>query len=126
MASIPAATISSGGGGSDHASFLAAGVPGLNWTLKGRSDYFFHTWHSQWDTIDVAIPEYQRHTSTVIALAALGTANLPELLDRSGVSRRGGGRSGCSSVRKRRKRRVGYQWQRHQRQRERQARRRRR
>jgi hypothetical protein len=81
-----------GGGGSDHASFIAAGVPGLNWSLKGRSDYFGYTWHSQWDTIDVAIEEYQRHTSTVIALAALGTANLPALLDRKGVVRSGGGR----------------------------------
>ncbi|MEC7584015.1 MAG: M20/M25/M40 family metallo-hydrolase [Planctomycetota bacterium] len=89
----------SGGGGSDHASFIAAGVPGLNWTLRGRSDYFGYTWHSQWDTIDVAIDEYQRHTSTVIALAALGTANLPDILDRSGVSRRGGrGRRSQGSV----------------------------
>jgi hypothetical protein len=79
-----------GGGGSDHASFLAAGVPGLNWGLRGRSNYFQHTWHTQWDTIDNAIEEYQRHTSTVIALAALGTANLPDLLDRTNVSRGGG------------------------------------
>ena len=82
----------SGGGGSDHASFIAARVPGLDWSLRGRSDYFRYTWHSQWDTIDVAIPEYQRHTSTVIALAALGVANLPELLDHSGVRASGGGR----------------------------------
>lgn len=86
-----------GGGGSDHASFIAAGVPGLNWSLKGRSNYFQHTWHTQWDTIDVAIEEYQRHTATVIALAALGTANLPALLDRAGVSA-GGGRGGQSGA----------------------------
>lgn len=78
-----------GGGGSDHASFIAAGVPGLDWGLKGRSDYFQHTWHTQWDTFDVAIEEYQRHTATVVAMAALGTANLPALLDRSGVVSRG-------------------------------------
>ena len=81
----------SGGGGSDHASFIAASVPGLNWGLKGRSNYFQHTWHTQWDTIDVAIEEYQRHTATVIAMAALCTANLPELLDRKGVVPGGGG-----------------------------------
>ncbi|MBL8756278.1 MAG: M20/M25/M40 family metallo-hydrolase [Planctomycetes bacterium] len=80
----------SGGGGSDHASFIAAGVPGLNWNLKGRSNYFQHTWHTQWDTIDVAIEEYQRHTATVIAMSALGTANLPAMLDRAGVSAGGG------------------------------------
>ena len=83
----------SGGGGSDHASFIAAGVPGLDWGLKGRSNYFQHTWHTQWDTIDVAIEEYQRHTATVVALAALGTANLPELLDRTGVGATGGNQS---------------------------------
>lgn len=85
-----------GGGGSDHASFIAAGVPGLNWSLRGRSNYFQHTWHTQWDTYDVAVPEYQRHTSTVIAYAALGVANLPEMLDRSQVQR-GGGRRGQSA-----------------------------
>ncbi len=86
-----------GGGGSDHASFLAAGVPAWSWNLKGRSDYFQYTWHTQWDTIDVAIEEYQRHTSTVIALAALGTANLDALLDRQGVQA-GGGRPGQSTA----------------------------
>jgi hypothetical protein len=80
-----------GGGGSDHASFIAAGVPGLNWNLKGRSNYFEYTWHTQWDTIDVAIEEYQRHTATLIALAALTTANLPAMLDRAAVSAGGGG-----------------------------------
>lgn len=87
----------SGGGGSDHASFLAAGVPGLNWGLTGRSNYFLHTWHTQWDTIDVAIEEYQRHTSTVIALAALGTANLDSMLDRSGIDVSGGRRPQSAS-----------------------------
>ena len=80
------------GGGSDHASFAAAGVPGLGWGLTGRSDYFGYTWHTQWDTYDNAIPEYQRHTATVIALTALGVANLPDLLPREGVTRGGGGR----------------------------------
>ena len=84
----------SGGGGSDHASFIAARVPGLNWGLRGRADYFQHTWHTQWDVFENAIEEYQRHTATVIAMAALGTANLDELLDREGVQpRRRGGQS---------------------------------
>ncbi|GAB4139097.1 MAG: hypothetical protein Fur0037_05180 [Planctomycetota bacterium] len=85
--------IGAGAGGSDHASFVPAGVPGLDWGLVGRSDYFGVTWHSQWDNLDVAIPEYQRHTSTVIALAALGVANLPDLLDHSGVE--AGGEEGA-------------------------------
>ncbi|HEX6813181.1 MAG TPA: M20/M25/M40 family metallo-hydrolase [Planctomycetota bacterium] len=83
--------ISGGRGGSDNASFLAVGVPGLNWGLRGRSNYFAHTWHTQWDTIDNAIEEYQRHTSTVIAMAALGTANLDALLDRANIIVGGGG-----------------------------------
>jgi carboxypeptidase Q len=86
-----------GGGGSDHASFIAAGVPGLDWSLKGRSNYFNHTWHTQWDRIEVAIGEYQRHTATVIAMAALGTANLPDLLDRKGVET-GAGRGNQSAA----------------------------
>ena len=88
-----------GGGGSDHASFMRKGVPAFNWSLTGRSDYFSHTWHSQWDTYDEAIPEYMRHTSTVIALTVLGVANLPDKLpreaaDAGGTEQRGGGNRG--------------------------------
>ena len=90
-------SIGGGGGGSDHASFLAAQVPGLGWGLKGRSDYFQHTWHTQWDTFDVAIEEYQRHTATVVAMAALGTANLDELLDRENIRTRRRGRGQSSA-----------------------------
>lgn len=90
-------SIGGGRGGSDHASFLAAQVPGLGWGLKGRSDYFQHTWHTQWDTFDVAIDEYQRHTATVIAMAALGTANLDELLDRDNIRTRRSGRGQSSA-----------------------------
>ena len=82
--------ISRRGGGSDHASFLSAGVPAWSWTLRGRSNYFQHTWHSQWDTFDVAIPEYQRHTSTVIAIVAYGVANLPHLLPRKAPAEKDG------------------------------------
>jgi hypothetical protein len=87
--------IGGGRGGSDHASFLAVKAPGLGWGLKGRANYFQHTWHTQWDTFDNAIEEYQRHTATVIAMAALGTANLDSLLSREGITtrRRGRGQS---------------------------------
>lgn len=84
-------SLDSGMGGSDHASFFTAKVPGLDWSLAGRSDYFGMTWHSQWDNFDVAIPEYQRHTSTVVALCALGVANLPELLDHEHVAEKARG-----------------------------------
>jgi hypothetical protein len=73
--------------GSDHASFSSVGVPGFAWRLRGRADYDDFSWHSQWDTFDVVIPEYQRHTATVVALVALGVANLPKLISREGVVR---------------------------------------
>ena len=81
-----------GFGGSDHASFLSKGVPAWSWGLKGVSSYGYG-WHSQWDTYDIVIPEYQKHTAVVIALTALGLANLPELLPRDGVRRQGEGGS---------------------------------
>ena len=67
--------------GSDNDSFVQAGVPGFFWRQKGRSDYD-HYHHTQYDTFDAAIPEYQQHSALVIALTAYGVANLPALLDR--------------------------------------------
>lgn len=90
------AQIGGGRGGSDHASFLAVNAPGLGWGLKGRANYFQHTWHTQWDTFDNSIEEYQRHTATVIAMAALGTANLDEMLNREGITQRRRGRGQAS------------------------------
>ena len=79
--------------GSDHDSFLSAGVPGFFWHQAGRANYT-HTHHTQFDTFDQAIPEYERHTSMVVAVAALGLANLDHLLDRTKLRapRRRGGR----------------------------------
>jgi hypothetical protein len=70
------------GVGSDHDAFLARGVPGFFWRQSGRADYT-RTHHTQYDTYDAAIPEYQKHTSKVVALGALGIANLDEMLPRS-------------------------------------------
>ena len=69
------------GGGSDHASFLAANVPGFFWRQAGKARYQ-HTHHTQFDTFDAAIPEYQKHSSLVVALGAYGIANLDHLLSR--------------------------------------------
>lgn len=77
-------TIRASGGGSDHASFQQAGVPGWSWRLEGELPYGYG-WHSQWDTFDLVVPEYQAHTATVAALTALGVANLPDLLSREGL-----------------------------------------
>lgn len=74
------------GGGSDHASFMAAGVPAWPWGLEGESQYGYG-WHSQWDTYDIVIPRYQAHSATVFALVALGIADRPTLLSREGVGK---------------------------------------
>ncbi len=70
-----------GGGGSDHASFLAAGVPGFFWNQSGGFDYNY-IWHTQNDNFEQAIPAYQVHSSIVVALGALGLADLDHLLSR--------------------------------------------
>jgi hypothetical protein len=71
--------------GSDHESFTAAGVPGFFWDQRGGRANYNHTHHTQYDTYDAAIPEYQMHSSVVIATGALGIANLPELLTRENM-----------------------------------------
>ncbi|HET6204878.1 MAG TPA: M20/M25/M40 family metallo-hydrolase [Planctomycetota bacterium] len=81
------------GGGSDHASFLRENVPGFFWDQKGRANYN-RTHHTQFDTFDAAIPEYQKNSSIVIAVGALGIANLPDLLSRENLRLPGGGFGG--------------------------------
>lgn len=69
-------------GGSDHTPFIRAGVPGFFWDQAGESSYdYVH--HTQHDTLERVIVEYQRHSAMVVALAAYGIANLPELVDRT-------------------------------------------
>ncbi|MHB1557821.1 MAG: M28 family metallopeptidase, partial [Isosphaeraceae bacterium] len=82
------------GGGSDHASFLAADVPGFFWGQRGGRANYTHTHHTQFDTYDAAIPEYQVHSSLVVALGAYGLAELDHLLAREKLKdpRAGSGR----------------------------------
>jgi hypothetical protein len=70
---------------SDHWPFAKAGVPAFFWVQEGRSDYD-HMHHTQYDTFDTAIPEYQQHSALVAALTAFGVANLPAQLDRTNIS----------------------------------------
>ncbi len=79
--------------GSDSDAFLSAGVPGFFWDQKGRSNYT-HVHHTQYDTYEEAIPEYQVNSSIVIAVGALGIANLPDLLPRENLRATGGGGGG--------------------------------
>jgi carboxypeptidase Q len=68
-------------GGSDHTPYIRAGVPGFFWDQAGESDYdYVH--HTQHDTLEHVIEPYQRHSAMVVALAAYGLANLPELVER--------------------------------------------
>jgi hypothetical protein len=75
--------------GSDQDSFLAAGVPGFYFQQSGRANYN-HIHHTQYDTFEGAIPEYQKHSSIVIALTAYGIANLDHQLSRENLRARGG------------------------------------
>ncbi len=69
------------GGGSDHASFNAIGIPGFYWDEIGRADYRYG-WHTQNDRIDLAIEEYLVQSSTNVALTAYNLACAPSLLPR--------------------------------------------
>jgi hypothetical protein len=83
--------------GSDHDAFLSAGVPGFFWqqsrsATKGQQ--YSHEHHTQHDTFLAAIPEFQTHTSRVVATAAWGIANLDVLLPRDGLVAAGPARTG--------------------------------
>lgn len=69
------------GGGSDHASFNAVGIPGFFWDEVGRSVYGYG-WHTQHDRLDIAIPNYLRQSATNTAIAAYNLACAPEMLAR--------------------------------------------
>jgi len=73
-------------GASDHNPFLEQGVPAFFWEQDGPADYDF-THHTQHDVFGAAIAEEQRHSAVVVALAALGLADLPLLLERRGLRR---------------------------------------
>jgi hypothetical protein len=69
------------GGGSDHASFTAGGVPGFFWDEVGRADYRWG-WHTQHDRFDLAIREYLEQSATCQAVTAYNLACAPDLLPR--------------------------------------------
>ncbi len=69
------------GGGSDHASFNAVGVPGFFTIETGRSNYtYLH--HTQHDNLAEAIPEYLVQSSVDHAVVSYNLSCLPELLPR--------------------------------------------
>ena len=74
--------------GSDHAYFAMEGVPTIGFSLTDPRGYNFsydEIWHTERDTFNKTIPEYQEHTATVTAVILYGLANLDHLLSRDGL-----------------------------------------
>ena len=76
-------------GGNDSTSFMVEGIPAIQMSeWKDPSGYNFQyteIWHTERDTYNKSIPEYQEQAATALAIMALGTANLPTLLPRNEV-----------------------------------------
>ncbi len=69
------------GGGTDHASFVAAGAPGfglgsLSW------DYFLYTWHTNRDTYDKLVFEELRNNVVLAASLAYLASEDPQFVPR--------------------------------------------
>jgi carboxypeptidase Q len=68
-------------GGTDSTSFNAAGLPGVGFA-QDPIEYFTHTWHTNLDTYERAVPEDMQKASAVAAAAAWHLANRPDPLPR--------------------------------------------
>ena len=84
---------SPGGGGSDHASFVAAGVPAfflsaLSW------DYGTATWHTNLDTYDKIVFDDVRYNVIITAILAYMASEDPEMANREKMILRGTNRMG--------------------------------
>ncbi|HEX9975392.1 MAG TPA: M28 family peptidase, partial [bacterium] len=73
-----------GRGSSDHGPFFEAGVPAFFWLQEGKNPVAYPA-HTKEDTYDKVIPEYMKHSATVIARGSLGIANLDHLLSRENL-----------------------------------------
>jgi len=74
--------------GTDHAYFAVNGVPILRYSEtdpKGYDFSYYEIWHTERDTYNMSIPEYQEHSSVVAAVIVYGVANLDHLLSRKGM-----------------------------------------
>ena len=74
--------------GSDHAYFAMKGVPTISFNIKDPKGYDFdynEIWHTERDTYNKSIPEYQEHTAICMAVTLYGLANLDHVLDRTGL-----------------------------------------
>ncbi len=75
-------------GSSDHAWFAINGVPTLSFEerdIKGYNFSYGEIWHTERDTYDKSIPEYQEHASVVTAVVVYGLASIDHILSREGL-----------------------------------------
>lgn len=68
-------------GPSDHSPFVTAGVPAFHWDQSNEGYRRLH--HTQHDTLAEVNADDQRHSALVVAMAAIGFANLDHKVDRS-------------------------------------------
>jgi hypothetical protein len=68
-------------GTSDHAPFLAAGIPAFFMQQEGTPGLAYPA-HTAEDTLDHVVAEFVEHSAAVLALGALGTANIDHMLSR--------------------------------------------
>lgn len=76
--------------GTDSGPFAVRGVPTMtfiNDDPKGYNFSYREIWHTERDTYDKSIDEYQEHTSIVTAVVVYGIASLDHLLSREGYYR---------------------------------------
>lgn len=84
----PPQPIPTSAGGSDHAYFAMNGVPTIGFSTgdpKGYNFSYGEIWHTERDTYNKSIPEYQDQTSVVNAIVLYGLANLDHLLSRENL-----------------------------------------
>lgn len=85
-------------GSSDHAPFLAAGIPAFWWNQEENVTVPYPA-HTNEDTYDKVNTRHLEHSATVIALGALGTANLDHMLSREKLTApKGVGSNGGKAV----------------------------
>lgn len=73
--------------GTDSGPFAVAGVPTLYFNTGDTKGYDFNyheIWHTERDTYNKSIKEYQDHVSIVTAIVVYGVANLDHMLSRDG------------------------------------------
>ncbi len=73
--------------GTDSGPFAVKGIPTIGFDLGDPKGYDFNygeIWHTERDTYDKSIAEYQEHAAVATAILVYGIADLDHLLDREG------------------------------------------